>query len=78
MALPEPYYFGAKIPHWLLKNEIGYEALQIICIYAEWLGCEIAELNVQVDHVHPLVNDPLMPPHCGGYLALSEQNRKLT
>jgi putative transposase len=27
-----------------------------IRIYSEWLGCEIAELNVQIDHVHVVVS----------------------
>jgi len=27
-------------------------------IYSEWLGCEIAELNVQADHVHVVVSIP--------------------
>lgn len=27
-------------------------------MYSEWLGCDIAELNVRVDHVHVVVSIP--------------------
>jgi len=30
-----------------------------IRMYSEWLGGEILELNVQVDHVHVVVSIPL-------------------
>lgn len=36
----------------IMTGEIGLLMEKDIRMYSEWLGCEIVELNVQVDHVH--------------------------
>ncbi len=35
----------------ILKNNIGKEVYRCIYVYCNQLGCEVVELNVQVDHV---------------------------
>ena len=47
-----------KYRHRILHGEVGREVYQCIRVYSERLGCEIVELNVQVDHVHLLVKVP--------------------
>ena len=42
----------------VLTGEIGLLMERDIRMYSEWLGCEITELNVQVDHVHVVVSIP--------------------
>src|SRR5882672_8425847 len=42
----------------ILTGEIGKAAGVDIGKLSEWLGCEIAELNVRVDHVHVVVSIP--------------------
>ena len=37
---------------------IGEEVRKTIIVQSERLGCEIVELNVQVDHVHLLIKVP--------------------
>ena len=42
----------------VLTGEIGKLVDEDIRRYSEWLGCEIIELNVRVDHVHVVVSIP--------------------
>ncbi|GAW86379.1 hypothetical protein bplSymb_SCF02601P014 [Bathymodiolus platifrons methanotrophic gill symbiont] len=42
-----------------MKDRVGFEISKTIRIFAERLGCEVVELNVQEDHVHLLV---MVPP----------------
>ena len=41
-----------------MKGKIGEEVRKTIIVQSERLGCEIVELNVQVDHVHLLIKVP--------------------
>ena len=41
-----------------MKGKIGEEIRKTIIVQSERLGCEIVELNVQVDHVHLLIKVP--------------------
>ena len=43
----------------VLKGPIAEEVATCIRIFSEQLGCEIVEMNIQVDHVHLLV---IVPP----------------
>ena len=43
----------------VLTGKVGKEVEKCIRIFSEQQGCEIGELNVQIDHVHLLV---LIPP----------------
>jgi len=43
----------------VLKGTIAEEVATCIRIFSEQLGCEIVEMNIQVDHVHLLV---IVPP----------------
>ena len=43
----------------VLKGPIAEEVATCIRIFSEQLGCEIVEMNIQVDHVHLLV---MVPP----------------
>ncbi len=43
----------------VLKDDIADEVATCVRIFSEQLGCEIIEMNVQVDHVHLLV---MVPP----------------
>ena len=43
----------------VLKGDIAEEVATCVRIFSEQLGCEIVEMNVQVDHVHLLV---MIPP----------------
>jgi len=47
-----------KYPYKVLKGKIGEEVRKTIIVQSERLGCEIVELNVQVDHVHLLIKVP--------------------
>ena len=42
----------------VLNGKIGEEVRKTITIQSERLGCEIVELNIQVDHVHLLIKIP--------------------
>ncbi|WP_111980282.1 IS200/IS605 family transposase, partial [Algibacillus agarilyticus] len=42
----------------ILTGKVAYEVNKSIRVYAERLGCEVIELNVQSDHVHLLVKVP--------------------
>jgi putative transposase len=41
-----------------LKGKIGEEVQKTVTIHSERLGCEIVELNIQVDYVHLLIKVP--------------------
>ena len=47
-----------KYRYKVLKGKIGEEIRKTIIVQSERLGCEIVELNVQVDHVHLLIKVP--------------------
>ncbi len=47
-----------KYRYKVLKGNIGEEVRKTIIVQSERLGCEIVELNVQVDHVHLLIKVP--------------------
>jgi len=47
-----------KYRYRILTEKVGFEVSKSIRIYAERLGCELVELNVQPDHVHLLVKIP--------------------
>jgi putative transposase len=47
-----------KYRYKVLKGKIGEEVRKTIFVQSERLGCEIVELNVQVDHVHLLIKVP--------------------
>jgi len=47
-----------KCRYKVLKGKIGEEVRKTIIVQSERLGCEIVELNVQVDHVHLLIKVP--------------------
>ena len=42
----------------ILTGEIGIQVEKDIRMYSEWLGCEIIELNVRIDHIHVVVSIP--------------------
>ncbi len=42
----------------VLTGKVGQEVEKCIRIFSEQQGCEVGELNVQVDHVHLLVSIP--------------------
>ena len=42
----------------ILTGEIGVIVDKDIRVLSEWLGCEVMELNVQVDHIHLVVSIP--------------------
>ena len=47
-----------KYRHRILTGDIGERVDQDIRMLSEWLGCEVKELNVQVDHIHLIVSIP--------------------
>jgi len=47
-----------KYRYRILTDKVAFEVSKSIRIYAERLGCELVELNVQPDHVHLLVKAP--------------------
>ncbi len=47
-----------KYRYRILTGEIGSRVDQDIRLLSEWLGCEIIELNVQIDHIHVIVSIP--------------------
>jgi len=40
----------------VLKDRVSFEISKTIRIFEERLGCEVVELNVQVDHMHLIDN----------------------
>ena len=51
-----------KYRYKVLKNKIDEEVRKTVIIQSERLGCEIVELNIQVDHVHLLIKVPPKVP----------------
>ena len=51
-------FWVPKYRYKVLKGKIGEEVRRTIIVQSERLGCEIVELNVQVDHVHLLIKVP--------------------
>ncbi len=49
----------SKYRYRILVDKMGFEVSKSIRVYAERLGCEVVELNVQPGHVHLLVKVPL-------------------
>ena len=47
-----------KYRYKVLKGKICEEVRKTVIVQSERLGCEIVELNVQVDHVHLLIKVP--------------------
>ena len=47
-----------KYRYRILVDKVGFEVSKSIRIYAERIGCEVVEFNVQPDHVHLLVKVP--------------------
>lgn len=45
-----------KYRYRILQGKVAYEISKGIRIYSERLQCEVVELNVQIDHVHLLIN----------------------
>jgi putative transposase len=41
-----------------LTGEVGKRIEEDIRMLSEWLGCEVLELNLQVDHIHVVVGIP--------------------
>ena len=42
----------------MLQGPIGKEVQRCMMVFCQQLGCEIVEMNIQVDHVHLLVKVP--------------------
>jgi putative transposase len=42
----------------MLQGPIGKEVQKCVMVFCQQLGCEIVGMNIQVDHVHLLVNVP--------------------
>lgn len=42
----------------ILKSNVGREVYKCVMVFCQQLGCEVVELNVQIDHVHLLVRIP--------------------
>ena len=47
-----------KYRYRVLTGKVGFEVMKTVRVFAERLGCEIIELNVQADHVHLLLKVP--------------------
>ena len=47
-----------KYRYRVLTGDVGFEVMKTVRVFAERLGCEIVELNVQADHVHLLIKVP--------------------
>ena len=43
----------------ILSGKVANEVENCICVFSEQLGCEIIEMNIQIDHVHLIV---MVPP----------------
>jgi len=48
----------AKYRYRVLTGDVGFQVMKTVRVFAERLGCEIVELNVQADHVQLLINVP--------------------
>ena len=42
----------------MLQGPVGQEAYKCVMTFCQQLGCEVVELNVQIDHIHLLVKVP--------------------
>ena len=58
MALQYHIIWVPKYRYKVLKGKIGEKVRKTIIVQSARLGCEIVELNVQVDHVHLLIKVP--------------------
>lgn len=47
-----------KYRHRILKGPVKKELEKTIQVYSGRLGCEVVELNIQIDHVHLLLKVP--------------------
>ena len=47
-----------KYRYKILKGTIAREIYNCVNVYSSRLGCEVVELNVQLDHVHLLIKVP--------------------
>jgi putative transposase len=47
-----------KYRYKVLKGKVGEVVQKTVTIHSERLGCEIVELNIQVDYVHLLIKVP--------------------
>ena len=47
-----------KYRYRVLTGKVRFEVMKTVRVFAERLGCEIIELNVQADHVHLLLKVP--------------------
>ncbi len=47
-----------KYRYRILTEDLAKNVNSDIRKYSEWLGCEIIELNVQIDHIHVVVSIP--------------------
>ena len=48
-----------KYRYRVLTGKVGFEVSKTIRVYAEKLGCDIVEINIQPNHVHLLLKVPL-------------------
>ena len=58
MVLQISYCLGSKYRFRILAGPVADELYKTIHVYCGRLSCEVIELNVQVDHVHLLVEVP--------------------
>lgn len=58
MALSVPYCLGSEVSLSSSKRSVTFELSKSMRVYSERLGCELVELNVQIDHVHLLIKVP--------------------
>jgi putative transposase len=49
---------AAEVPVSILNGPIGKKVDKCVMVFSQQLGCEVVELNVQVDHMHLLVKVP--------------------
>ena len=47
-----------KYRYRMLQGPVGQEAYKCVMTFCQQLGCEVVELNVQIDHIHLLVKVP--------------------
>ena len=47
-----------KYRYRVLKDRVAFELGKSIRVHSERLGCELVELNIQLDHVHLLIKVP--------------------
>jgi putative transposase len=58
LALSIPRGLGAEVPIPDVARSGGHEAYKCVMTFCQQLGCEVVELNVQIDHIHLLVKVP--------------------